>query len=331
MSKVKIAALLAATFAAAGGGVFVIFDRQMREIRRRVEAGSRIVTTRLGPIECATRGSGSPLLLIHGAGGGYDQGLFIAENLPKSFQVIAPSRFGYLRTPVPADVSPAAQANAHVALLDSLGIERAVVMGVSAGAPSAVEMALHHAKRVRALILMVPRGYAPNHKVEVPANWSNAQVMKLMLSGSDLAYWAALKLMRRKLVRFMGVPPDLEASAPVAEQERISLILKNLLPLSQRISGIRAEGEALLTPLPLEQINVPTLIISAKDDLFGTLPAAEYMAERIPEATLIVFESGGHLLVGRQLQVNEKIANFLSSIETVQEYAAQARSAHAEF
>jgi pimeloyl-ACP methyl ester carboxylesterase len=328
MSRVKIVALIAATLAAASGTVFAVYRHQIGQVRRQAEAGSRIAQTKLGPIEYAIRGSGLPLLIIHGAGGGYDQGLFIAGNLPASFQIIAPSRFGYLRTPVPSDVSPAAQADAHAALLDSLGIERAVVMGVSAGAPSAVEMALRHPKRLRALILMVPRGYAPGRKVEVPANWSNAQVMKLLLSGADLAYWAALRLIRRKLVRFMGVLPDVEAGAPAAERERISFILKSILPLSQRIAGIRAEAEAVLTPLPLEQINLPTLIISAKDDLFGTLPAAEYMAEGIRGAELVIFASGGHLLVGRQRAVNEKIADFLSGI---QENAAQARPAHAGF
>jgi len=50
-------------------------------------------------------------------------------------RVIAMSRFGYLRTPRPADASPEAQADAHICLLDALGITKAVVMGVSAGGP----------------------------------------------------------------------------------------------------------------------------------------------------------------------------------------------------
>jgi len=47
---------------------------------------------------------------------------------------------GYLRTPMPADASAAAQADAHACLLDALGIRRAAVMGGSAGAPSALQM-----------------------------------------------------------------------------------------------------------------------------------------------------------------------------------------------
>ena len=86
-------------------------------------AGGSIVETVLGKIEYADVGDGMPLLSIHGAGGGYDQGLLIAEALfGDGFRVIAPSRFGYLRTPVPRDASPAAQADADAALLDVLGL-----------------------------------------------------------------------------------------------------------------------------------------------------------------------------------------------------------------
>ena len=51
------------------------------------------------------------------------------------------------RTAMPVDASPAAQADAHLALMDALGIDRAVVLGVSAGAPSAMQLALRHPDR----------------------------------------------------------------------------------------------------------------------------------------------------------------------------------------
>ncbi|TIT59554.1 MAG: alpha/beta hydrolase, partial [Mesorhizobium sp.] len=108
-------------------------------------------------------GVGTPLLSIHGAGGGFDQGLANAANfVGEGFRIIAPSRFGYLRTPVPQDTSPAAQADAHAALLSKLNVPKAVVVGVSAGARSAVELVLRHPDKVTALILIVPGLYSPN-------------------------------------------------------------------------------------------------------------------------------------------------------------------------
>jgi pimeloyl-ACP methyl ester carboxylesterase len=90
---------------------------------------SWILETSYGPIEYAEAGNGPPVLVIHGAGGGFDQGLDIGEKLVRNgFRVIAPSRFGYLRTPLPQDASAAAQADAHAALLDALHIERCAVV-----------------------------------------------------------------------------------------------------------------------------------------------------------------------------------------------------------
>ena len=87
----------------------------------RVASGSLMADTRCGPIEYASVGEGLPVLLVHGAGGGFDQGLDLGGPLsPHGFRVIAMSRFGYLRTPLPADASAAAQADAHAALLDAL-------------------------------------------------------------------------------------------------------------------------------------------------------------------------------------------------------------------
>src|SRR5215212_5957132 len=90
---------------------------------------------------------------------------------------------------------------------------------------------------------------------------------------------------------------------------------KSVLPLSMRVAGIRSDTVTTLELLPLERIKVPTLIITARDDLFKTLPAAGFMAERIPGAKLIVLDRGGHFFVSRQRQLNDAIAEFLPGIE----------------
>jgi CubicO group peptidase (beta-lactamase class C family) len=52
----------------------------------------------------------------------------------EGFRIIAPSRIGYLRIPLPQDASPAAQADAYACLLDALNISKVAVVGVSAEA-----------------------------------------------------------------------------------------------------------------------------------------------------------------------------------------------------
>jgi 2-hydroxy-6-oxonona-2,4-dienedioate hydrolase len=61
----------------------------------------------------------------------------------------------------------------------------------------------------------------------------------------------------------------------------------------------------------LEQITIPTLVISAADDLFGTFDGARYTAEHIPRARFIGYSSGGHLLVGHQKEITSEIEMFL--------------------
>ena len=86
------------------------FDRDMQRARAHAAQGSVLLRTRCGPIEYQEAGTGVPLLAVHGSGGGHDQGMAFAGNhAEQGVRVIAMSRFGYLRTPMPADVSAAAQ------------------------------------------------------------------------------------------------------------------------------------------------------------------------------------------------------------------------------
>ncbi len=126
--------------AIAGSAIAWLFDRDITTARAHATRGGVLIDTRCGPIEYQEAGAGVPLLAVHGSGGGHDQGMAFAGALAQhGIQVIAMSRYGYLRTPMRADASAAAQADAHVCLLDALGIGRAAVMGGSAGAPSALQ------------------------------------------------------------------------------------------------------------------------------------------------------------------------------------------------
>jgi pimeloyl-ACP methyl ester carboxylesterase len=309
----KIALTSGALVLVVTAAIVTAYAMEIRRLRARIVAGGTIAETAAGKIEYATTGVGEPLLSIHGAGGGYDQGLIIAAPLlGDGFRVIAPSRFGYLRTPIPSDTSPAAQADAHAALLDGLGVDRAVVVGTSAGAPSAVQLALRHPERVTALILLVPLGYAPEQKVRIDDTTANRAVLKVMEAGSDFVYWSLLHIAPSVVFRFVGVPPEVVEKAEPADREEAMRVLTSILPLSMRVAGIATDSSILLDDSwPLERIGVPTLIISSSDDLFHTQPAAEYAAAHIPGAKLVVYPTGGHLFVGRSADVRRTIAGFL--------------------
>jgi pimeloyl-ACP methyl ester carboxylesterase len=298
--------------AATAVGIGRAFRHDMRDIAAALEAESVVISTDFGAIEYGRSGIGPPVLISHGAGGGYDQGLFVGrELLGSAYDVIAPSRFGYLRSESPDRPLPDAQADAYAALLDRLGIERAVVLGISAGAPSAIEMALRHPERVAALILAVPRAFAPGCEVTAERSPQNEPIFRMIERGADFAFWLAIKLARRAVLRFLGVPPAVDKAADPPERARLTRIMRSILPLSRRVEGIRNDGAAVIGPWPLGRIGAPTFVVSAEDDLFGTLPAARFTAGHIAGAELMVLPSGGHLLAGRTEEIRARVAGFL--------------------
>lgn len=311
MSLVSIVVLVA--ILAASAAVYYFYRAEMARAGAAVKSRAMLATTKMGPIEYAEAGSGIPLLSIHGAGGGFDQGLANAKELVgDEFRIIAPSRFGYLGTPIPADSAPYAQADAHAALLAHLKVDKAIVVGVSAGTRSAIELALRHAEQVVALILIVPATYAPTSPVEIEHSRASRFAFWLVNAGADFAWWATEKIAPSVLIRFIGVPPEVVAAAPKTDQDRVMQIVRSIQPLSRRFPGINIDSNPTLTRLPLEKIRTPTLIISASDDLFNTLPAAKFTAAIIPNAKLIVYETGGHLLVGHDREVRASVVSFLA-------------------
>jgi pimeloyl-ACP methyl ester carboxylesterase len=344
-TKRKIAAtalaVVPASFAAAGALVYWRYRRDLRAAVSRVSSGSRLVSTSCGAIEYADAdaGTGAPVLVIHGAGGGFDQGLEFAQPLiEQGFRVIAPSRFGYLRTPLPPDASPMAQADAHARLLDALQLDKVAVIGVSAGAPSAMQFCLRHPQRCSSLVLAVPLAYsdqsASAQSLSHPQSATGASeealvegapheehhafkefLLNAMLS-SNFAYWALSKLAPKAMIRtILGTPPEDLEKAGADEQARVLEFLGHIQPISRRKKGLENETAIArsLARYDLERIEVPTLVIAVENCLYNTYPGARYTAENIPGARLRCWPTGGHLAVGHTEELWAEVENFLQS------------------
>lgn len=309
--------ILAAVALPPGASVSAAYRRDMARIRARVAAGSRIAETKVGPIEFADAGQGAPVLVIHGAAGGYDQGLLIAdENFRGSVRVIAPSRFGYLRTPFPPDASPAAQADAHAALLDALGLDRVIVLGFSAGGRSAIQLALRHPKKVSALILESPVLAAPFRLPDFNRSAIGRMLRGMFRASVDFGYWLAIQVAPGLMMRFSGAPSKTYAAASKSDRDFLLAVMWGMLPLSTRTIGLANDAVNVSESWPVEKIAVPTLIIAVADDLFRVLPTARAMAARIPNAKLVAYETGSHLLVGHHEEIRAEVADFLASLKT---------------
>ena len=315
--KISLVLLAAvpASLAIAGALVYRRYRRDLKAARARVSSGSKLVDTPSGLVEYADVGTGAPVLVIHGAGGGFDQGLEFARPLiDAGFRVIAPSRFGYLGTPLPTDASPMAQADAHASLLDALQLEKVAVVGVSAGAPSAMQLCLRHPARCSALVLAVPLVYSGRPAGAPPS--ALREFLANAATSSDFIFRSMSKLARNTLFRtVLGTPPEDVEQASAEEQTRVAEVLDHIEPISRRMKGLQNEAAVArsLQRYDLEHLQVPTLVSSIEDCGYNTYPGARYTAENIPGARFLGYPTGGHLAVGHEKELWSEVRQFLQT------------------
>ena len=295
---------------AAGVATALFYRHDIKRLRTRLTLAGRVVGTALGPIEVAELGHGDPIIVLHGTGGGFDQGLDMTAALAnEGFRLIAPSRFGYLRTALPEDASAAAQGDMVTALLDSLGIERAAVMGISAGAWPALHFAAKHPLRCRAVVLLVPA-------TDLPRKTRALGTLLTGLFASDFLGWVLVRLGRFSAVLrglMIGTPATVMRHASPKERRRVLAILDDALPASARLAGIKNDLRQMAPEAGCDMATVacPVLAISTEDDAFHTAPRAREIAAAVPDGTTVIYSTGGHALVNRYSEAVREVAAFL--------------------
>ncbi len=295
--------------------IYALFARDLAVSRGRLAGHSTTMETSFGTLEYVMVGGGEPVLVVHGAAGGYDQALDMSGPLAeRGYQLIAPSRFGYLRSSLPAHLTTAMQADAYVELLDHLGIASVDVVSISAGAWSALQFAIRHPDRVRALILLVPADYLP------PGVSIHGGAIVRSFFSSDFIAWALLKLMPVMpdgIARLMlGTDSAVVRAANPTEKIRIHQLLWHLLPVSPRAGGMNFDvtSAASRETYALDKITCPVLAISSDDDRFGTAVRARYIVAHVRRGNVVIYSTGGHALVGHYADTLNEGSAFLRDL-----------------
>jgi 2-hydroxy-6-oxonona-2,4-dienedioate hydrolase len=298
-------ALLALVIAAVGV-TYAKFWLWRAEIARGLDDPSSVVQTARGPIEFAAIGTGYPALYLHGTPGGYDQvynaaKLAIERGQPQLLRVIAPSRPGYLRTPLSVGATPEHQADAYKALLDALQVDKVVVLGGSGGGPSALRFALQYPERCAALVLVS----AITQKLEDTDSQTG------LVEGffqTEIGRWLFGGLFLDSLAR--SNPADTKVHA-LGE-----IILKSTYPYAARNAGRLNDGEqySRLARWPLAGIKCPTLIVHGTADTAVPYAHAQFAHEEIAGSRLEAFEGGDHFIsITHGTKIDALVAEFAAA------------------
>ena len=273
--------------------------------------------TALGVVEYVDVGEGPAVVAIHGAMGGCDQSLFLAQTIgAPGYRYLAISRPGYLGTPMRSGKSPAQQADLIAALLDTLGIAKAGVMGVSGGGPSALEFGLRHPDRCHGLVLVSTCADKVDNKIPFAftlmkflARWPGFAAYFRRKAASDLVATAN---------RSIRDPDILARTVNDAETWPLfsTMMLSTYDRMGQRIAGTENDIHITRTATyPLEKLAVPVLVVhGTADQLVQYDVHATMYARRVPHAELLTVEGGEHVAIfTHRTLVRAKVTAFMQS------------------
>jgi pimeloyl-ACP methyl ester carboxylesterase len=287
------------------------FEQWKKEALVTLDEGSKIAQTTAGPVEYMDFGSGPVVLICHGAPGGYDQAALIGRDLAKNgFRVIAPSRPGFLRTPLTTGLLFEDQANALAALLDTLGIKKAGVVGFSTGTQVAERFALQLPDRTDALVLIEPSTIP--YRREKKSEQRLITDAALFGSTGDMGTWLFVQQARRDPRWMLDLAFAADTSLkPEDRRKLVDFVLNDpaqlaffqqlvgtQAPLSPRETGTRNDIVLLraLDPIAFEKISVPTLLINGSADIAASWNNLKPITDKLPAARVLTVKDAGQLV-----------------------------------
>lgn len=226
-----------------------------------------------------SRGQGEPLLLIHGAGIPHGEFQPQYEPLGAKFRLILPDVRGHGESAKSsAPYSMQQFADDMIALLDTLGIDKTLILGHSMGGTIAQQMAVDHPNRVRALVL-AETNYGI--KSDPMLYWT----VKLMEPVSRMI--GIKRLSSMSVNQFSARSPQMKPFLEGAFGQHVD-DPDNFWNISQANNEFDGKGQ-------LEKIQCPTLILIAEKNR-ATHGMGRYIADHIPNARLVTIPNAGHML-----------------------------------
>ena len=252
-------------------------------------------TLSYGAMTYVDRGDGDAILSIHGIFGGYDQAFDTCKDMVEKYRIIAPSRFGYLGSDILGDGTPKEQAKAYVELLNKLGIDKVYLIATSAGGTVAIRFALDYPERIKGLILYCSAMPLPKKINKITEYQGPPEFLC-----NNFGMW----LISPFFETFMGINSD---------------TIYSMLPINERSTGVKIDASITNPDMArnydeytIETLQIPTLILHAKDDKMASYENVVKVVHRFPNCTFNSFEQGGHLMKGNEAEIRKALDDFIN-------------------
>lgn len=244
-------------------------------------------------------GDGLPVLMIHGFP--FDRTIWKSQvaALSSDYRVITPDLRGHGQTPA-SDGVYTMDLLAHdvLALLDELGVERAVWVGHSMGGYLSMAALRLAPERLMGLALVATHPHADSE---------DRRIQRIQSAESALENGSANIALSMMSMLFAT---NTDPKSPTARGVYDIMIEASPEGLNGALRGMAERPESVAT---LQALSIPALVIAGAEDQIVDVAVAEKMAAMIPQAELVVVPEAGHMVMVEQPDAtNEALRRFLS-------------------
>ena len=245
----------------------------------------------------------TPVLMIQGLGASKNAWNLQRIAMATRFRIISFDNRGAGRSDKPTEPFTLEQmADDAIAVLDAAGIETAHVVGASMGGVISQIVAVKYPHRVRSLTLVCTACRNHPWRQELLQSWAKTAEEKGMIEvGKEAAQWVMSPRSFRRLVPAFTWMGPLAALRP-----RHSFV--------SQIDAILNTREDLVDQL--STITAPTMVIVGNQDVLTPRGDSEEIAERIPNAELVIISGAAHgLMMEHSSTFNKSLIEFLQRTE----------------
>jgi pimeloyl-ACP methyl ester carboxylesterase len=271
----------------------------------------KIARTAKGPIEYRLEGSGPTVVVLNGGHCSRASRLSHEHLTEHGFSVLTPSRPGYDDTPADVGKTAQAAADALAALLDTLQIPMADVIGISAAGPTALAFAQRHPGRTRKLIL----------ESAMATDWDehNKRRSRLVFGRAEKVTWVVMHTLLKLFPTLMikALMHDLTMLDVDEVIQRMSpddlAFIKRMIQTSRSGTGFMNDIEHRVDNLAA--ITKPVLVMYSPNDKTVSPKNAQRVANEVATCELYEVPSDTHLIwIGNSANdVWQKRLSFLKS------------------